>query len=135
MFFFSSPKTFKKTYGGKQASTSLPTLGSNKPKTTNTFNAKVFWMSKIPFDKNEKITLKCATQEIDCRIQINKKFDSSSLAVLEENAQNLNDNDVGEVTITTDEPIVIENFNDLEELGRFVLVKGFDVTAGGIITE
>jgi len=39
------------------------------------------------------------------------------------------------VVIKVNEPIVIENFNNVTELGRFVLVKGYDVVAGGIITN
>lgn len=104
------------------------------PTVTNTINARVFWMDKQAFDANEKLTLKCATQEVGCRIErISKRINSSDLTVLEENASQLQDTEVGEVVIKTDEPIVVENFNAIEELGRFVLVRGNDVTAGGII--
>jgi sulfate adenylyltransferase large subunit len=109
-------------------------ITKDTPTVTNTINAKIFWMDKQTFNTNEKLTLKCATQEVGCRIEkIAKRINSSDLTVIQENATELQDTEVGEVVIKTDEPIVVENFNTIEELGRFVLVRGNDVTAGGII--
>lgn len=111
-------------------------IKDNAPKVVERLRANVFWMSKAPFDKNEKIILRIATQEVDCVIEkIEKKIDSSTLEVLEENAEGLQEREVGQMIIKTSEPIVVENFNDVQELGRFVLVKDMDVTAGGIITD
>jgi len=39
----------------------------------------------------------------------------------------------GEVLIETDNPVVVEEFSKLPELGRFVLVRGYEIVAGGII--
>ena len=105
-----------------------------KPTPTNTFQAKVFWMARQPVSVNEKIMLRCATQEVPCVIEaIHQRIDSSNVTVLEENALTLNETDVGEVTIKTSAPVVVESIKDIEELGRFVLVKNNDVAAGGII--
>lgn len=105
-----------------------------KPVPTSTFNAKVFWMARQPVSVNEKIMLRCATQEVPCVIEaIHQRIDSSNVVVVEENAQVLNETDVGEVTIKTTAPIVVESIKDIEELGRFVLVKGNDVAGGGIV--
>jgi translation elongation factor EF-1alpha len=43
--------------------------------------------------------------------------------------------EVAQMLISTKEPIAVENFNDIQELGRFVLVRDLDVVAGGIITH
>ncbi|MBW2973172.1 GTP-binding protein [Candidatus Woesearchaeota archaeon] len=108
----------------------------DKPTVTTRFKGKVFWMSKLPFNKSERITLKCATQEVECIIEkIEKKLDSSTLEVLEEDASELKEWEVGEMIFKTDSPVVIEGFNETPELGRFVLVKGEDVCAGGIVTH
>lgn len=107
-----------------------------KPTVTTRFRGKVFWMSKLPFEKTEKITLKIATQEVECAVEkIEKKIDSSTLKVLEEDASGLKEWEVGEMIFKTDSPVVIEGFNETPELGRFVLVKGEDVCAGGIVTH
>lgn len=108
----------------------------NAPYVTNTFKANVFWMSKNEFKKEEKIILRCATQEITSWVEkIESRIDSSSLNVLEKDAAKLCHLEVGEVLIKTKKPIVIKPFNEIEELGRFVLVKDENVCAGGIITR
>lgn len=108
----------------------------DKAKVTNTINANVFWMSKRPLDKNENIIFKCATQEVSCKIdKILRRIDSSSLETIEENSDKLENNEVGKVILKTNEDVVIDNFNDIPELGRFVLERGTDICAGGTIVE
>jgi len=106
------------------------------PKPTDTIMAHVFWMSREPFRMGDQMLFRCATQEISCIIEsINKKLDSSTLEIIEENAKELNDMEIGEVILKLKSPAVVENFNNIGELGRFVLTKGLDVAAGGIITH
>jgi len=91
-------------------------------------------MAKDSLEKNEKIVLRCATQEIVCSIEeIEKRIDSSTLEVIEEAASQIKNLEVGEVVLQTKKPIAIKKFNELQELGRFVFVRGDDVCAGGII--
>jgi len=107
-----------------------------EPKLTDTFFANIFWLSKTEFDINEKLTIRCATQEMSCKIlKILKRMDSSSLDLIEENSKILKNLEVGEVIIKTKNPIAIKLFNDVPELGRFVFMRGADVCAGGIITK
>ena len=102
---------------------------------TTTLNAVVFWMARKPVMCNQKILLRCATQEVSCVIEhIHKRIDSSNVTVIEENAVQLNETEVGEVTITTTAPIVVENRTEGEELGRFVLVADNDVAGGGLVS-
>ena len=42
--------------------------------------------------------------------------------------------EVAKVIIKTKKPICIKDFNDVQELGRFVLVRDENICAGGIIT-
>ncbi len=42
--------------------------------------------------------------------------------------------EIGEVEIETKKPLAFTKFNDIKEMGRFVLIRGNDVVAGGIIT-
>jgi translation elongation factor EF-1alpha len=41
--------------------------------------------------------------------------------------------EIAQVTMHTAQPILIEDFSEVQELGRFVLVRDMDVVAGGII--
>src|SRR3989344_3007616 len=108
----------------------------NLPRITREFKAKLFWMKNKELSINDDLILKCSTQEVKCKIsKIQKKIDSSSLDIIEENSNNLKETEVGEVIIKTDKDLVIENFNDIPELGRFIVIKDFNTAGAGIITN
>ena len=93
-------------------------------------------MSKKEFKKTDAVTIRCATQETSAKVQkISKRIDSSTLEILQENADTLKNLEVGQVTIKTKNPIVTTPFNDVQELGRFVFVRDENICAGGIIAE
>jgi sulfate adenylyltransferase large subunit len=105
------------------------------PAVTDRIRANIFWMDKTPFKKGESIWFRCATQEVACHIEkINRIINSSTLELISEDAEEIRNREVADIIIRTDKPVVVENFNKIEELGRFVLGKD-DTLAGGIITE
>ncbi len=105
------------------------------PVVTNRIKANIFWMDKSPFKKGESLTFRCATQEMPCEIEkINRVINSSTLELIAEDASEIKNREVANIVIRTDKPVVVENFNKIEELGRFVLGRE-DTCAGGIITE
>ncbi len=107
----------------------------DQPLITNKVNANIFWMDKTPYKKGESISFRCATQEVPCEIEkINRVIDSSTLKLISEDATEIKNREVANITIKTGKPVVVENFNKLEELGRFVLGRE-DTLAGGIITD
>jgi sulfate adenylyltransferase large subunit len=107
-----------------------------RPEMRERFPATVFWMSEDSLTRGERLTLRCATQHIDCHIEkIYKRIDSSSLRILEEDADELGFSEVGVVLCCTQHPVIMENFATTPELGRFVLQKGNTVVAGGIMTD
>jgi len=109
-------------------------LPGEEPQLTDTIYANIFWMSKQDFNRKQKLTLRCATQEINCKIEsIRKRINSSSLEVIEEDADVIKNLEVAEVVIKTKKPIAIKDFNDVQELGRFVFVHNENICAGGII--
>ena len=108
---------------------------SDLPAITNRIKANVFWMDRTPFKKGESLRFRCATQEVNCEIEkINKVINSSTLELIAEDASEIKNREVAYIVIRTDKPVVVENFNTMEELGRFVLGRE-DTCAGGIITE
>ncbi|MCX9012401.1 MAG: GTP-binding protein [Candidatus Methanoperedens sp.] len=105
------------------------------PAVTNRIKANVFWMDRVPFKKGESLRFRCATQEVNCEIEnISRVINSSTLELIAEDADEIKNREVASITIKTDKPVVVENFNRMEELGRFVLGRE-DTCAGGIITE
>jgi sulfate adenylyltransferase subunit 1 (EFTu-like GTPase family) len=110
-------------------------FSDKEPILTDEFCANIFWMAKTDFDISQRITIRCATQEATCKLEaIKKRIDSSTLAVIQEGGKVLKNLEVAEVIIRTKRPIAIKTFGDVQELGRFVLVRDENVCAGGIIT-
>ena len=110
-------------------------LPGAEPTLTDSIPANIFWMTKQDFVKDQKLTIRCATQETSCKIdRINKRINSSTLEVIEENAEVIKNLEVAEVIIKTKRKVIIKDFNDVQELGRFVLVQDENICAGGIIT-
>ena len=105
------------------------------PMVTDEVEAHVFWMDDEPFEEGERITFKCATQEVKADIEIEEVLDSSTLEIVSgEESDTIENRQVANVKIKTANPVVIENFNDFQALGRFVLERT-DTCAGGIITK
>ena len=106
-----------------------------EPTLTNKVSANIFWMAKQDFNRTQKLNIRCATQETSCKIErINRRINSSTLEVIEEDAEILKNLEVAEVIIQTKRPLAIRDFNDIQELGRFVFVHDENICAGGIIT-
>jgi sulfate adenylyltransferase subunit 1 (EFTu-like GTPase family) len=104
------------------------------------FHASVFWLAPVPLEvggsHRRALTIKCATQEQPCCVAaLDERIDSSTLERLPAQENRLQETEVGQVVIETAEPVVVESFYDVQELGRFVLVRGRDVVAGGIVTR
>lgn len=107
-----------------------------EPRFVDSFNASIFWLSKKDFQKGEKLGIKCATQETTCRIEeIKERINSSTLEIIEEKAAKLKNLEAGKVVIKTKKPIAIKTFDDVQELGRFVLVRDENTCAGGIVVS
>jgi sulfate adenylyltransferase subunit 1 (EFTu-like GTPase family) len=104
-----------------------------RPFVTNSFHATIFWLAGSS-TKGEQLTLKCTTQETLCGIDsIMARYDSSTMNMIL--GEELKETEVGEVVIKTEKPLCVTHFTDVPELGRFVIVKGKDVVAGGIVTK
>lgn len=106
----------------------------NAPAVTDTIRANIFWMDKSPMAKGKTVYLRCGTQEVPCSIEkINKVLNSSTLDVVGTDASEIKNREVAEVVIKTQKPVVVDTFNKVKALGRFVLA-GENVMAGGIVT-
>lgn len=107
---------------------------NNPPLVSNIFKANLFWMGKSNLVTGKKYKLKLTTQEVECEIQsIEKVIDASTLDTLVQ-AKAVAINDVAEVIIKTKQPVAFDPFGENQTTGRFVLVDGYDVSGGGIIS-
>lgn len=105
------------------------------PAVTHTFSANIFWMDKKPHKKDQPLVFRCSTQESPGTItRFHTVINSSSLELIGTNTGEIRNREVAQVTIQTDNPVIVEKYCKTAELGRFVLVTD-EISAGGIITE
>ena len=64
-----------------------------------------------------------------------EKIDPVSLRVLECKPEVLGEGDVGRVVLRASEPVCIEAYKDVAQLGRFVIIGRTGTTAAGIIMD
>jgi len=97
-------------------------------------NANIFWMDPIPYHLGEPLLFRCVTQEVSCQIEkIHKKFDPASMEWIEKDASSILGAEVADILIRLESQVVVDPFNDIPEMGRFVLEKDRRPVAGGII--
>lgn len=108
--------------------------GNHSPRITEKIHANIFWMADNLYKKGEPVTFKCSTQEINGRIDnIYKRFDPATIEVVENDAEEIGAAEIAEVEIILEKPVAVDSFNEIPEMGRFVLEKMGHPVGGGII--
>lgn len=98
--------------------------------------ANIFWMDPMGYRAGEALLFRCVTQEVPCRIEkINRKFDPASMELIEEDASSIEGAEVADILIQLDEKVVVDPFNEIPEMGRFVLEREGRPVAGGVILQ
>lgn len=109
---------------------------NHKLKTVSAFKASLFWMNPSSATIGDKLTLRCATQEVGCNLsKIFKKINSSTLEKIEIDLSCLNKLEVGEIEIKTKKPVIISTISGIQSLARFVLLLNDVIVACGIIVK
>jgi sulfate adenylyltransferase large subunit len=105
-----------------------------KPVVSNNVSVTVFWLDNVPLHIGDTLTLQCSTQSVTCQLQrVKQRIDSSTLKLLEEHGETVGLNEVGNVVLTLERPIVVDSYAQVPELGRLVLRKKDVVCAAGIV--
>ncbi len=107
---------------------------TDTPIETNRFHADLFWIAKEPLRVGRPYNLRLVTQEMKCQvISIEEVMDSSTLDRSTDKRDQLERNQVGKVTIQTRAPLVLDNHDRIETLGRFVLAEDSQIVGGGTV--
>ena len=107
----------------------------DQPNVSNRFRANLFWMGRTPLDRNKTYRIKLATQELSVQVaEFVRVIDASTLEEVERGSK-LERDDVAEVILETKGPVALDAHNRIMAMGRFVVVDGFDLSGGGIITD
>ncbi|MEM6902149.1 MAG: adenylyl-sulfate kinase [Pseudomonadota bacterium] len=102
------------------------------PILTDVFRATVFWLHDRPLAVGNQYKMKLGTAEAMVTVQaIDRAIDTQSLRGGE--AEQLNRNDVGEITFRAKRLIAVDEYADLPHTGQFVLVDQYDTAGGGSI--
>jgi bifunctional enzyme CysN/CysC len=104
------------------------------PSVSTRVRANMIWLGKAPFVAGKDYKLKLGTTAVAVKLQkINKVIDASELNHTLEKKE-VGRHDVADVVLETQQPIAFDLSADCEATGRFVIVDGYDVAGGGIIT-
>jgi small GTP-binding protein domain len=105
--------------------------GDTKARTTQEFEARIFWFDEIY--KKDTITIKHTTQSSRASITIHSKVDPAFIDQVIQNPTDIAIGEVAHVTLTTDQPLIVDSFTEINEMGRFVIESNNVPVACGII--
>ena len=111
------------------------TESDNHPHASTTFKANIFWLGKQPMIKNKKYKLKLASAREGVYLKdVVNVMDASELTSIK-NKESINRHDVAECIFQTIRPVSFDLATDFAFTGRFVIVDGYEIAGGGIITQ
>jgi len=109
---------------------------NNQPEKITRLVAQVILFSDTPLLEGEEITLRYGTAEKQCRVQkILSEMDPVHLTISARHPKLLRGNSVGEIELSTQEPLCLEKYSDVPQLGRFIIEDAKGAVAAGIVLE
>ncbi len=111
-------------------------VDQSPPKVARAFRANVFWLGKSPLTTGKTYKLKLCAVKIPAQVEsICSALDAVSLDISGKKAVDcIAQNQVGECIIRLSQPITFDLTFDIKSTSRFVLVDGYEIAGGGIIT-
>jgi bifunctional enzyme CysN/CysC len=107
----------------------------DSPIESNRVYAKVFWIGREPLRVGARYRLKLATQNVECEVvAVGSVIDAAMLDAGPTGRAELHANEVGEVTLQTRAPLVLDNHDRIPAMGRFILAEASGLVGGGIIS-
>jgi small GTP-binding protein len=85
--------------------------------------------------QGDELELRCGTRRVRAKVrELREKIDSETGEVIEKGPRFIGENEAATIVFET-EPLVVERFSEIPELGRFVLVKGRNIGAGVVLEK
>jgi len=108
----------------------------NRPKIVRSFVAEIILFSGVEIESNDLLTVRCGTAEKRCKVErILERIDPINVTVDAKFPETLKNGEVGKIVLSPTEPMCIEKFSELAELGRFVVEGKKGTAAAGIVLE
>ncbi|HPJ22545.1 MAG TPA: adenylyl-sulfate kinase, partial [Clostridia bacterium] len=93
----------------------------------------VFWLGKEPFSQNKRYFIKIGTAKVECSLEkIGRVMNASNLN--SEKKEMVERHEVAECIISLKKPVAFDLTDELAATSRFVLIDGYEISGGGIIT-
>lgn len=103
------------------------------PHISTRLEASIFWLGKNDFREGAEYTLKLESGKVRVTPEkIRSILDSSSLAQYDRDR--VRQNEAADCTLKTEKPIAFDTADQNASTGRFVIVDGYEIVGGGIIT-
>jgi elongation factor 1-alpha len=108
----------------------------NQPNVVTHLVAEVILFSDTPLQEGDEITLRYGTAEKQCRVhKIQSEIDPIRLTISSQNPRLLRGNSVGVIELSPQEPLCLEKYSDVPQLGRFIIEDKKGAVAAGIVLE
>ncbi len=106
------------------------------PLVSTRLRANLIWLGKRPLEKGRDYKLKIHTQALPVRLlDIRKVIDASAKDAGTQAKDHVGRHDVAEVVLETRQPVAFDEIGQNEATGRFVIVDGYDIAGGGIVSS
>ena len=85
--------------------------------------------------RGDEFEMKCGAIRTKCLVsEIKERINSETGEVMEKNTEEIGENEAATVVLKT-EPLVVEKFSEIPELGRFILARNVRNIGAGIVLE
>lgn len=100
------------------------------------FVAEIIVLGDLNIQNADVLTIRLGAAEKKCKVQaILEKMDAVSLALREKSPALLRTGDVGKIRFVALEPLCLEKFSEIPELGRFVIEGRRGTVGAGLVLE
>ena len=105
----------------------------NPPTSVDRFLGEVVLLEGT-LKRGDEFEMKCGTKRTRCLVrEIKERINSETGEVMEKNTEEIGKNEAATIVFNT-EPLVVEKFSEIPELGRFILArKGKNIGAGVVL--
>ena len=103
------------------------------PMLTSVFRAHIFWLGNAPLEVGKQYKMKLSTRTATVTVQsVERVINTEDL--VGQSQPKVAKNEMAEVTFRTREMLALDPCSENVRMGRAVLMEGFDVVGGGIIS-
>jgi bifunctional enzyme CysN/CysC len=111
----------------------VASLVENAPILTNLFRARLFWLGSDDLTPNKRYTMKINTSEYKVEVrEIEQVVSTDDLSL--NKSEVVSKNEVAEVVMKVRGLASLDEFEQNQKTGRFMLMDGYNVVGGGIIS-